>query len=105
MADGEHRVIDMTTEELIEANARALGLNPKLVGKSLEDRVMEELPRMIREHGRLVTGGELGVAVGASPNTMCAVLKRLAIKGKLIATKNIENGKVAYLPNVIGDAE
>lgn len=105
MADGKHRVIEMTEEELLEANFKALGLDAKKDGMSPEQRMIEELPKMIRELGRLVSSAELGSRVGVSPNTACGILRRLAHRGEVLVTRNGRTGKLAYVPNVIGKGE
>lgn len=96
------RVIDMTEEELIAANLAALGLDPQLVGVSLDDAIFDFYVTYAREHGALPVQNDVAERLKVNQSTISQACKRLVKAGRMKKLPVVQTGREAYLPIVTG---
>lgn len=94
------RVIDMTEEELIEANLKALGLSSAAAGKKLDDAVYDYFVSYAREHRQLPIQADVAKHFGVNQSTISQSCKRLVDARRMIQTPITATGRMGYLPIV-----
>ena len=94
------KVIDLSPEEVLEANLRALGLDTAVVSAN-EDRVYEAFTRMTLERKRIVSQSEVAREIGLCQSAVSRLCLRLVESGRMLVLENHTRGKPCYVPKVV----
>lgn len=94
------KVIDLSSEELLAANLRALGLDAGISATN-EDRVYEAFTRLTLERKRIVSQSEVAREIGLCQSAVSRLCLRLVESGRMLVLENHTRGKPCYVPKVV----
>lgn len=85
-------------EDDLAAALAALGLGEEHAGVKLEDRILAEFRRQIREKGHLVAASDVAAALDVGQTTVSAICRRLVDRGRMLRTINQATSRTAFVP-------